>query len=229
MLLILNKIIFWHTYCFKESNFINLQFGETNMKKLTEGLKKMLDALAYAHAGEHLSRREKMQVLPSNNDIIHIEPTPVAEAVAASHIQARKIALYLGSELPQEVMDYVIETCASLEHEMTVLTFETEAKAKSLIEPHLAAIAQAGINYELVTLQGTPVTGLARYLKRHSEVAFMACKEAGYLARTIMHGPKKNVLPVPVVVVTTKKQDGRSNKEENSNISAEESSNIKTA
>ena len=56
------------------------------------------------------------------------------------------------------------------------------------------------------SLTGDPLTGLRRYLRSHPEVAFLACKDAGYLGRSYLYGSqnqKKNYLPVPVVVITT--------------------------
>ena len=53
--------------------------------------------------------------------------------------------LYLGNELPPEVMDYVIQTCARVQHELTILTFETENCARALLEPHQEALEDAGV------------------------------------------------------------------------------------
>ena len=44
------------------------------MKKLTETMKQMLDALACAHAGEYLSAREKARVLAHKPDAINTQP-----------------------------------------------------------------------------------------------------------------------------------------------------------
>lgn len=176
------------------------------MKKLSKTLKQMLDALAYAHAGEYLTPREKSRVLShefvSDKQIEEILPPEPVKADSRS--KARRVALYLGSELPPEVMDYVIQTCMRLRHELTVLTFESERTARSLLEPHQANLDAAGVHMKLVTLSGKPVAGLARYLRSHPEVAFLACKDSGYLGRSYLQGTqRKNAIPVPVVVVTT--------------------------
>ena len=121
---------------------------------------------------------------------------------------ARRIALYLGNELPPEVMDYVIQTCARVQHELTVLTFETENCARALLEPHRKALEAAGVDMKLVVLSSEqPIAGLKRYLRSHPEVAFLACKDTGYLGRSYLSGTRnQNSLPVPVVVVTTQAQ-----------------------
>lgn len=174
------------------------------MKKLNETLKQMLDALAYAHAGEYLTPREKARILSQPSGALQAMqeiPEPV-KAVTSS--KARRVALYLGSELPPEVMDYVIQTCMRLRHELTVLTFESESTGRALLQPHQEALDAAGVDMKLVTLNGQPVPGLARYLRSHSEVAFLACKDSGYLGRSYLYGTQRNkAIPVPVVVVAT--------------------------
>lgn len=173
------------------------------MKKLTEAMKQMLDALAFAHAGNNLSLKQKSEVLDKSSYTIDKVPSSVEARQPRSRSSARRVALYLGSELPVEVMDYVISTCASLEHELTVLTFQSASAGMELLEPHMEALAEAGVKMELVPLTGDPLAGLARYLRGHSEIAFLTCKDSGYLGRSYLKGMKRKDLPVPVVVVTT--------------------------
>lgn len=179
------------------------------MKKLTEAMKQMLDALAFAHAGEYLSGREKSRILRQSSGKIETAPaTPEPARVSSS---ARRVALYMGSDLAPEVMEYVIETCSRLRHELTVLTFQSESMGRALLEPHKQALEAAGVDMEMVSLSGEPIPGLRRYLRGHPEVAFLACKDAGYLGRSYLNGTQsKNTLPVPVVVVTTAAKDSGS-------------------
>ena len=113
------------------------------MKKLTEAMKQMLDALAFAHAGDYLTRREKARVLnQASGQVITAPPAP--EPVnAPARRNARRIALYLGSELPSDVMEYVIQTCARLQRELTVLTFQGENTGRALLAPHREALKAA--------------------------------------------------------------------------------------
>ena len=180
------------------------------MKKLTENLKQMLDALAHAHAGEYLTQREKTRILTQAPGSIELVPPPAEPAVVNKGSTARRIALYLGNDLPAEVMDYVIQTCARVQHELTVLTFESESCARALLEPHLKALEAAGVDMKLEVLSSEqPIAGLKRYLRSHPEVAFLACKDTGYLGRSYLSGTRnQNSLPVPVVVVTTQAQAG---------------------
>ena len=189
------------------------------MKKLTETMKQMLDALACANAGEHLSRRDMAAILAQNSEAGETAPLvvePVEEGCAepasvGAASNARRIALYLGSELSPEVMDYVIETCSSMRHELTVLTFQSENSGRALLDPYREALEAASVDMQLESLTGEPVAGLRRYLRSHPEVAFLACKDAGYLGRSYLYGSrsqKKNSLPVPVVVITTMSERG---------------------
>ena len=176
------------------------------MKILTEAMKQMLDALAFAHAGDNLSLKQKSQVLAKSTYTIDKVPSSAQINQTRSRSTARRVALYLGSELPVEVIDYVVSTCASLKHELTVLTFQSESAGMELLEPHMEALAEAGVKMELVPLTGDPLAGLARYLRGHSEIAFLTCKDSGYLGRSYLKGMQRKDLPVPVVVVTTSEQ-----------------------
>lgn len=174
------------------------------MKKLTKTVKKMLDAMAYADAGENMTLRDKTDLLSKAPGDIAEAPVTARRSKAAAASNARRVALYLGSELPPEVMDYIIQTCVRLKHELTVLTFGSEKAGLALLQPHEQALQAAGIDMQLVTLKGESLTGLGRYLRGHSEIAFLACKDSGYLGRSYLTGiQQKNALPVPVVVVAT--------------------------
>lgn len=173
------------------------------MIKLTEEIKRMLGALAFADAGEYLSLRQKKNYLSRNAvaaDAIKTAP-PVQ---APSTCERRQVALYMGSELPADMMHYVAQTCGRLKHGLTVLTFQSDSTVRALLDPYAAELAEAGISIKTVQLTGDPVSGLARYLRRHPEVAFLACKETGYLGRGFLNGTQRqDVLPVPVVLVAT--------------------------
>ena len=176
------------------------------MKKLTETLKQMLNALAYEDAGEYLTPRQKTKILNQIPGPGRVAQAERVTQTAASNSKHRRVALYLGSELPAEVMTYVVQTCANLQHDLTVLTFQIESTARSLLQPHETAMNAAGINMRLVQLSGDPSSALPRYLKGHPEIAFLACKDSGYLGwKSFRDSQGKNLMPVPVVVVETGK------------------------
>lgn len=180
------------------------------MIKLTQELKRMLNALAFADAGELLTLRQKTNYLsqkPGADDAIQAAtPAPIQ-----SKGERQQVALYMGSELPADMMHYVVQTCGRLKHGLTVLTFQSDSAARALLSPYADELAEAGISMKTVLLTGDPVSGLASYLRRHPEVAFLACKETGYLGRSFLNGTQRqDVLPVPVVLVATHEESAQS-------------------
>lgn len=165
--------------------------------KLTDELKRMLNALAYAHAAENLTLKQKASVLKGTST----EPKkPEARPAVASG--RPQVALYMGSELPADVMHYVMQTCARLNHGLTVLTFQTETDARALLAPYEAALDESGIAVRVVALTGEPPASLARALRRQPGVAFLVCNESGYLGRGLLNGTQRSdAFPVPVVLV----------------------------
>lgn len=176
------------------------------MKPLTDALKRMLNGLASADAGEYLTPRQKAAFFEDTEyKVVQADDAaPVLSEAAASASTRRHVAMYMGSELPASMMEYVIETCSSLEHDLTVLTLESSSISNALLEPYKDTLNGKGIEMQIVKLSGEPIPGLARYLRSHPEIAFMACKDTGYLGRTYLNSTQaKNALPVPVVVVVT--------------------------
>jgi len=112
-------------------------------------MKKMLDAMAFADAGEYLTGREKSRVLSKKSGPVNLAPATPERAAARASSNARRVAVYMGSELPAEVMDYVIETCARLRHELTVLTFQSDSAGKALLQPYQQTLAAAGVDFEM--------------------------------------------------------------------------------
>jgi len=168
--------------------------------KLTDDIKRMLNALAYANAGDYLTLPQKSEVLKDAT----AAPANVAAAPEAAVPAAKRphVGLYLGSELSADVVQYVTQTCARLKHDLTVLTFESETEARALLAPYQAMLDKAGTGLSVVVVSGEPPAALARALRRRPEIAFLVCNEAGYLGHSLMAGAQgKNSLPIPVVMV----------------------------
>ncbi len=179
------------------------------MIKLTEEIKRMLNALAFADAGEYLTPRQKTVYL--NRTAGGVDAIQADTSVLEPATRERKqVALYMGSELPADMMHYVVQTCGRLKNGLTVLTFQSDSKARALLAPYAGELEDAGISMKIVLLTGDPVSGLARYLRRHPEVVFLACKETGYLGRSFLNGTQRqDTLPVPVVMVATHKESAQ--------------------
>ncbi len=180
------------------------------MIKLTEELKRMLNALAFADAGENLTLSQKTHYLNRNPGTVNAIPASTAVLPQITG-ERQQVALYMGSELPADMMHYVVQTCGRLKHGLTVLTFQSDSTARALLAPYVDELAAAGISMKTVILSGDPVSGLARYLRRHPQVAFLACKETGYLGRSFLNGTQRqDTLPVPVVLVATHEESVQS-------------------
>ncbi len=163
--------------------------------KLTDEIKRMLNALAYANAGDYLTASQKDRVLAG------AQP-PVTTQTGVAPVTRPQVGLYLGSELPEEILQYVLQTCIRLRHGLTVLTFGSEAEASELLSPHRQLLESAGIEPRILTVRGEPPAALAHALRKHPEVAFLVCNEAGYFGHGLLSGTqRRDGLPVPVVLV----------------------------
>ncbi|MDX1697830.1 MAG: hypothetical protein R3308_06050, partial [Thiohalobacterales bacterium] len=193
------------------------------MKALNEAVKTMLNALAHEHAGEYLTPSQKTAELSSSPGVrparVIARPEPVA-----SHVGRRRVALFMGNVLPPSVFDYVFQTCVRLQHDLTVLTFESNTTGEDLLEPYAEELGRAGIDLELVSLGGNTISQLARYLDRHPEIAFLACKESGYLGRSYLTGnQQRHKIPVPVVVIVEREDAGQLHADHNGDARASRS------
>lgn len=182
--------------------------------KLTHDIKRMLDALAYANAGDYLTLPQKDRIL-LGCPVPASTPGTAAMAPPAPPARRPQVGLYLGSELSADVMHYVTQTCARLRHDLTVLTFESETEARALLAPYQALLDKAGTGLSFVVISGEPPAALAGALRRRPEIAFLVCNEAGYLGHSLMAGTQgKDVVPVPVVMVATNQASARQTRDE---------------
>lgn len=164
---------------------------------LSTHLKNLLNGLASAHVADHLSLTQKDAVL---SGLPKVSRAPEAVAPAATAERTR-IALYLGGDLPGEVMQYVLRTCVQLRYGLTVFTLQSRKEAEALLDGYRDALAESGIAPQLVTLSSEPSRALSQALRRRPEIAFLVCNESGYLGRGLLNGTQ-HVLPVPVVLVS---------------------------
>jgi hypothetical protein len=166
------------------------------MKKMTQEIKRMLEALALASAGENLTRRQKSRLISGTRAAL-----AKADTVAPKTLQPQ-VGLYLGSALPPDVMQYVVQTCTQLKHGLTVLSFQSESEAQKLLAPYQDSLAEAGIEMRVSILTGEPPAALVHALRRRSDIAFLICNESGYLGRSLIKGTlRQDAIPVPVVLV----------------------------
>lgn len=171
--------------------------------KRNSSLQRMLSALAYAHAGDYLSLRQKARVLSSQSPKAGQQERLPAPSPAETSPQHKRIALYLGSELPAETLEYVSQTCLRLECNLIVFTLQDAATCDALIAPLRARLEAAGHTVHCAPIRGEPEQALAAVLRRHPEVAFLVCHATGYLGpRLLARSGIGAPLPVPVVLIS---------------------------
>lgn len=169
---------------------------------LSAYIKQVLNGLAYAHAGDFLSRAQKDAALAGMHQAPHANAAiPAAVAAGGNTGASPQIGLYLGAELPAELIRYVLRTCGRLQYGLTVLTLQTRKEAQVLLAPYQAELEEAGIAPQLVPLTSEPSRALVQALRQHPEINFLVCNESGYLGRSLLHGGQ-HILPIPVVLVS---------------------------
>lgn len=168
-------------------------------------LKRMLNALSFAHAGESLSLSQKDRALAGSRAAATAQRTSTPAETTACAVPRSQVGLYLGSELPASVMQYVLQTCVRLHHGLTVFSFQSEREIDESLAPHRNALAEANIAVKTVALTGDPAKVLASALKRRADVAFLVCNESGFLGNRLTRGAMSpDSLPVPVVLVAAR-------------------------
>lgn len=169
---------------------------------LSAYIKQVLNGLAHAHAGDYLSRAQKDAALVGMPRLSHADAAiPPATAAGEYAGGSPRIGLYLGAELPAELMQYVLRTCGRLQYGLSVLTLQTRKEAQALLAPYQAELKEAGIAPQLVTLTSEPSRALAQALRQRPEINFLVCNENGYLGRSLIQGAQ-HVMPIPVVLVS---------------------------
>lgn len=176
------------------------------MKLFNEFIESMKSGFAHSHASDYLSGTDKLKAITDYNASTHAKQNLIAQSnqeAARKEMKRKSVAMFLGSELPKSLMNYMIETCQSQDNDLMILSFESNTVTEALIKPYEKDLEENDIKLKKVRLSGNPMEELNRYLKGHPEVAFLACKETGFLGRIYLSGnPAKFKLPIPVVVVT---------------------------
>lgn len=171
-------------------------------------LNTMAKGLSHAHDEGNLNFSIKStdgKVTNATTEQIFSEPQPNP---LNENNKRKYIAMYLGSDLPEKMMAYVIESCQHLNHDLAVISFEQNATTDESLAPYKEVLEESNIKVKKVKLSGSPMPELNKYLKSHRDIVFLACKDSGFLGRSYMSGNHaKHSLPVPLVVVTTEQQE----------------------
>ena len=164
---------------------------------LPNAIRQILDALAYANAGDYLTMSQKRAVLSGTPSVARAAEFATPAAISAH----ARIGLYLGSELSADVMQYVVRTCGQMRYQLSILTQQSQKDTEALLMPYRTLLDEAGLSPTIIPLSGDPVRALSTALRRQPDIAFLVCNETGYLGRSMLNGTQ-NQLPVPVVLVS---------------------------
>lgn len=169
------------------------------VKQLSKELKRALGALALSNAGEYLSQQEKESRLGAGSRTGGRSKKPARLLSAATPHQPRQVALAVGSQLPESVLQYALHTCHQIGAQLVVLC---TSEGESALAPHLGAIQAARIPYRMVTLDNPDKGELGRFLQDHANLQFVIAW-AGEACREIpLHPEGRWELPIPLVMVS---------------------------
>lgn len=175
------------------------------MKFLRETLQTMQKGLAHQHSGEYMRYSEKVKAVAdvdARAQALQIQSSDQKVSEKKEKLQRKKVAMYLGGDLPASLINYVIDTCESLKHDLVVLTFEPVAAAEAQLKQYEDKITSCNITVAKQKLKGSSLKELESYLRKHPEIAFLACKDTGFLGRNYLSGSQVKIsLPTPVVVI----------------------------
>lgn len=177
------------------------------MSFLQKALKSMGKGFEHAHNEDNLNFSVKSYTgAPTKASVEQVFTEPQLKNESRKS-KRRYIAMYLGSDLPKSMMKYIIESCQHLGHDLAVISFEQNETTEEALAPYKQELETNNIEVKKVKLSGHPMQELNKYLKSHRDIAFLACKDTGFLGRSYMSGNLAKIsLPVPLVVVTTEKQ-----------------------
>jgi hypothetical protein len=183
----------WHGWCL---DGCLLALGNRSiMKPLTKTMKRMLDSLACADAGERLSQREKTHLLS--------DPGTLARRNRGVSDAARRVAVAAADSPSLPAMRYAIESCQQLGAGLDLLVSPRCApKAESVA----AQLGSERIDVRTVPLEGHLMDALADYLRHNPGVSFLITDPGVEPLHALVSGRRiqSNLWrpQVPVVVVT---------------------------
>lgn len=165
-------------------------------------VKRSMEGLAHAHAGEMLPWEEKCRLLgvePSGAELV--EPLCRTSPLGRSN---RRVALLVDASLAGHLIDYVIYTCRCLEAGLTLLTSAPLQAMEPMLRPYLARLAEAGITPQLAQMESAATGGLVAYLHYHQDVIFVVVGSQNQVCRPWYESARSRSrwrLSVPLVVV----------------------------
>ena len=166
------------------------------MKRLTKQLKHAIDALALSHAGEHLPRRAKHELL-RGSDAVAAASAAYREEQAAS--MPRQVVLVAAESPSAAVMEYAAQTCGQIGAGLVMLSFGAMVGADELLAPHKGMLGRAAIPAYSWDLEADE-EALARFVADHPRLSFVIADADD---PSVAHLERMRArLPVPLVMVS---------------------------
>lgn len=197
------------------------------MNFFQSALKSMAKGFEHAHNEDNLNFSIKSYngtTTKASESQVYVEPQIKQEN---KNSKRRYIAMYLGSDLPESMMTYLIDSCHQVGHDLIVLSFEQNSTTDKTLAPYMQELEKNDIRIKKVKLSGEPIQELTKYLKTHRNIEYLACKDSGFLGRSYLSGNiAKLSLPIPLVVVTTNVESGST---KSTDLNEKDNSQIKVA
>ena len=172
------------------------------MKKLSDDIKRALNALAYQDATEFLSTREKLDVLGYGNKKVR---HPLIPRQNTQKIETpKRIGLVVDNRRNSAPLDYAIDACKR-QGDNTLIDILMHGSMDTETLTNLEKqIKQAGLDYQIIKLGENAIEGLINYIKNHPSLIFLISMPDDEIARVLIEEvmPKSGEhIQVPVVLI----------------------------
>ncbi len=164
------------------------------MKRLTEDLKNMLNALALQDVADYLPMRDKMQALAFNEPQRSVQRF---QAPAAS----RRVALLSDGHNSNETLRYALNTCSNQQASLDLVLY---GEARNQVEELRHQLQGSGIAYEIILLGKQSVESLSDYLNSRHSLTYLVASTDDPLALKLTKESSPHMggrLHLPIVLV----------------------------
>jgi hypothetical protein len=162
--------------------------------RLKQGVKRMLDALAYQDAGDYLSYRAKLGVLGVSE--VH---KPASGPVRASN----RVALLTDGD--DEALGYALEICSHQSATLDVVVHGEALTDARRMQKLRASVV--GIPHQAIHLPGETLSALADYVNNQSNLLYLVSSVSNPLARSISQRETgSHRLRTPVVLFDARRE-----------------------
>lgn len=166
------------------------------MKRLSEDLKRMLNALALQDAAENLPLRGKLAALGIRGGEVEASPAP-----HDTPPPPRRVALLSDGTDIEGILDYTLDAC---QRQQATLDLVLYGAAKASAERMRGLLQRRGIAHELIMLGEENVDALAEYIYTRRSLVYLVAPADDRLAMELTEEllpSRGNRLHLPMVLV----------------------------